>query len=133
LHALVLDGVFHETQPGERPALGVARRLQAADLDDVLQAARVKILGLARRRGALLSESGPEASDAQPSLLAGLPASAIAGRQVTRVGDWTGALARREPHPDCVEQEGFGASMPGYGASRFRGTSRAEAWHGRGA
>ena len=96
-HALVLDGVFHEPQPGVRPAFRVARRLDAAALDDVLQAVRVKILGLLRRRGHLPEEPGPDAADPPASLLAGLAASSIAGRQVSRVGAWPGPPSRRSP------------------------------------
>ncbi len=114
-HALVLDGVFHEV-PGVRPAFRAARRLTATDLDDVLQAVRVKILGLLRRRGLLPDEAGPEAGDPQLSLLSGLAATSIAGRQVTRVGAWPGPPAPRAPRPDCAEQEGFslhaGVSIP---------------------
>jgi len=55
--------------------------------------------------------------DGPTSLLAGLAASSIVGRQVSRVRALPGAPAWREPGPDCVEQAGFslhsGVCIPG--------------------
>jgi hypothetical protein len=112
-HALVLDGVYEPAGPGERPRFHMARRLRRWELEDVLQAARARILGLLRRRGKL--EAEPDAEP--PGLLDELAASSITGRQASRRGAQPGPIPPREPTGACVEQEGFslhaGVSVPG--------------------
>ncbi|MBM3986143.1 MAG: hypothetical protein FJ296_10735, partial [Planctomycetes bacterium] len=112
-HALVLDGVYEPSGPGGRPRFHTARRLRRWELEDVLQAARARILGLLRRRGKL----EPEPDAEPPGLLDELAASSITGREAMRRGAQPGPPPPREPRGFCVEQEGFslhaGVSVPG--------------------
>jgi hypothetical protein len=62
----VLDGVFHRESGREKPAFLAARQLSEGALADILQAVRVRILGVLRRRGVL--------TDGEPSALEDLAA-----------------------------------------------------------
>jgi len=125
-HALVLDGVFHREPGAGRPAFRAARRLSEADLSDVLQAVRAKIHGLLRRRGLLPDESSSalaELAESSP-LLAGMQASSIQGRRVTRVGGVPGVPFVQQTGPDCAADDGFslhaGVCVPGGPRERER-------------
>jgi len=119
VHALVLDGVFQWKEGQEKPAFLAARRLSEGDLADILQAVRVRVLGLLRRRG-VLPDGEPSALEdlaASLSTLAGLQADSIAGRHASRVGQLPGTPFVEPTGRDCVADDGFflhaGVCVPG--------------------